>query len=316
MKIYDCFIVGSELDILELRLAYLYNTVDFFVLVESNQTLAGNPKPLFYQENKTRFKKFSDKIIHVIAPNMPGYGAWEYEYFQRNYIKQGLINCADEDIILISDVDEIVNLPEILKIKNLKLPVLIDLPFYYYFFNLKSRGSFMVNLLANYGFIKNMPLGRRIPDYNDHVKNYIPHHLVNTGWHFSYLFGFDIKRYQEKLQSFAHQEFNTAYYLNPARIKQCVTFGIDLNNNYKNLLTFKRKTSKDIALILPFIYELNFTHYLYNPKLKDYLNFKVIGLIIKRKIIPKLIAPFNYRYIISKILVPTWHRYKYKDSFK
>src|SRR5687768_6312071 len=113
--IYDCFIFNDELDLLDLRLRFLDAAADRFVIVESERSLSGQPKPLLFRENKHRFEPWLHKIIHVVAPanNMT---PWEYEFFQRNYIKQGLASCADEDIIIISDADEIVNIKDILAI--------------------------------------------------------------------------------------------------------------------------------------------------------------------------------------------------------
>ena len=66
-KVYDCFTFFNEFELLEIRLNELDSVVDKFVLVEASKTHQGKEKPLFYNENKDRFKKFQDKIIHVIV---------------------------------------------------------------------------------------------------------------------------------------------------------------------------------------------------------------------------------------------------------
>ena len=71
MKIYDCFNFFNELDLLEIRLNTLKDSVDYFVIVESNVTHSGQFKPLYYEENKERFKSFEDKIIHYVVMNTP-----------------------------------------------------------------------------------------------------------------------------------------------------------------------------------------------------------------------------------------------------
>lgn len=123
-KIYDTFIFNDELAILELRLEVLYDHVDFFVLVESNQTftLKHSPKKLYFSENSDRFRKFADKIIHIRLINefVPG-NPWRNEHLQRNSVSRGLVKANDNDIVLMSDVDEIPDpelfksLPEILR---------------------------------------------------------------------------------------------------------------------------------------------------------------------------------------------------------
>lgn len=112
-KIYDCFIFYNELELLAIRLEELENVVDKFVLVEATLTHSGQPKPLYFQENRHLFEKYTDKIISIVVDDFPpGNGDkehdyWERENYQREAIRRGLIECKDEDIILLSDVDEI-----------------------------------------------------------------------------------------------------------------------------------------------------------------------------------------------------------------
>src|SRR3989344_1716902 len=83
-KIYDCFTFFNELDLLDLKLHELADHVDKFVIVESTVTFQGNPKPLYFQENKQRFAPFLDKIIHVVVSDTPTEGsAWDREHYQR-----------------------------------------------------------------------------------------------------------------------------------------------------------------------------------------------------------------------------------------
>ena len=62
--IYDCFTFFNELDLLEIRLNILNDYVDKFVLVEATRTQNNKEKKLYYEENKERFAKFKDKVIH------------------------------------------------------------------------------------------------------------------------------------------------------------------------------------------------------------------------------------------------------------
>ena len=80
MKVFDSFIFFNELDLLELRLNILNDVVDYFVLTESPFTVSGNEKPLYYQENKDRFGKFNDKIIHNITKEIPN----DYSEYMHN----------------------------------------------------------------------------------------------------------------------------------------------------------------------------------------------------------------------------------------
>ncbi len=108
-RIFDCFVFYNELDILDIRLNTLDQEVDFFVLVESTRTFTGQPKPLFFDENKQRFAKFLHKIIHVTVDDMPQDAQSTYvcEAHQRSAIGRGLDAAGPDDLIIVSDVDEI-----------------------------------------------------------------------------------------------------------------------------------------------------------------------------------------------------------------
>ena len=115
-KIYDCFIFSNELDLLEIRLRILNPYVDYFVIVEADKTHRGKRKPLYFQKNKKRFKKWGDKIIHIVVKDMPKVGMsygknwkinsilkggpWKLESYQKKQIIRGLKNCNKEDIIM------------------------------------------------------------------------------------------------------------------------------------------------------------------------------------------------------------------------
>jgi len=227
--IFDCILFNDELDLLELRLEFLNSTIDKFVIVEAPFTFSGNNKPLYYHENSERFIKYHDKIIHCAIPEDCNNknDAWANEHFQRNYLKNALSSATDDDIVIISDVDEIINVEDIINKFVVNKPYLIELPVYYYFLNLKSTFSFAVNLISPFRHIKEINVGNR-DLYKQLTGDVIRMSDVNTGWHFSYLFGSDISRYHRKLLSFSHTEYNTAYYLDAKRIERCVRYGIDL----------------------------------------------------------------------------------------
>ena len=118
-KIVDSFLFFNEIDILELRLNILYDYVDYFVITEADRTFSGIRKEFNYLKNKTKFKKFEDKIIYNQV-NIPDNITitWDREIFQRNY---PLLKIKDifspNDIILTSDIDEIPS-TEVLKNYN------------------------------------------------------------------------------------------------------------------------------------------------------------------------------------------------------
>ena len=112
MKVIDVFPFFNELDILEIRLNVLDPYVDYFILSEATKTFSGLDKPLYYQENKERFAKFEDKIIHNIVEDNtdPNLHPYERDIFQKNSIKEIVMEKAsDDDAIIWSDVDEVPN---------------------------------------------------------------------------------------------------------------------------------------------------------------------------------------------------------------
>ena len=119
MKIFDCFTFYNELDLLEIRLEELYNTVDYFVIVEANQTFTNRPKPYNFEQAHVRYSKYMDKIIYVKVDDMPGSAnPWDNETHQRNAIARGLVYAERDDIVIVSDADEIPRPSAIAQLRN------------------------------------------------------------------------------------------------------------------------------------------------------------------------------------------------------
>jgi len=93
--VYDCFTFFNELDLLELRLHELSHVVDHFVLVEATHTHSNQPKLLYFEENKDRFREFLPKIIHIVVDDSPQNpeDRWAWDSFQRDAIMRGIKDC-------------------------------------------------------------------------------------------------------------------------------------------------------------------------------------------------------------------------------
>ncbi len=138
--IYDCFSYWDEDLLLDLRLNILNEFVDYFVIVEGNKTWQNNSKELKFDINK--YEKFKDKIIYIEVTDLPdGRDPYSRENHQRNSILKGLINSKDQDIVIISDLDEIPN-PEVFKNfkKEMRFAAFKQKHFYYKF-NLQSKNN-------------------------------------------------------------------------------------------------------------------------------------------------------------------------------
>ena len=135
--IYDCFSYWDEDLLLDLRLNILDNYVDYFVIVEGNKTWQNNPKKLRFEIDK--FKKFKNKIIYVPVTNLPdGEDPYLRENYQRNAIVNGLNNANDNDLIIISDLDEIPDPKKINLFNPKKRYAVFKQKHFYYKFNLQS----------------------------------------------------------------------------------------------------------------------------------------------------------------------------------
>jgi beta-1,4-mannosyl-glycoprotein beta-1,4-N-acetylglucosaminyltransferase len=240
MKLVDAFIFYNELDILYYRLSILYEIVDYFIIVESTRTFVGNQKPLFYSENKKRFSKFHDKIIHIVDEELLENpqtnlnvryryddGVWNNEYHQRNSIDKGIcqLSLSPNDRIFICDVDEI---PDTNVLKQLKeeqfdidyISFIQDM----YYYNLTCKNSEKWNLpkLVSYKCYVN-DLKREPQKCRTIHANYS---VPNGGWHLSY-FG-DAKFIKNKIENFSHQEFNKDCYTDEESINKKMENNSDL----------------------------------------------------------------------------------------
>ena len=124
--------------LLDLRMNILNKVVDYFVIVEGNKTWQNNTKKFKFKIEK--FKKFKKKIIYVKVNDLPdGKNPWLRENFQRNCISRGLQKAREEDLIMISDLDEIPN-PSVIKLfKATMRYAVFQQKLYYYKLNLQSE---------------------------------------------------------------------------------------------------------------------------------------------------------------------------------
>ena len=237
MAIYDCFQFFNEEHILDLRLNILNDAVDFFVFVESTTDHQGNPKKLNFDLKK--FKKYSNKIIYIIvddtveAIKKPHIGGESLvEQHQRNSLMKGLKNCNDNDLIILSDVDEI---PDPNKIN---------------FFNKKSKYAVFSQKMFNYKlnllnltesewhgsriclkknlkspqWLRNLKF-KKYPFWRiDKIRNL--QIIENGGWHFAYLQ--NPENILKKIKSFAHGEFNNKDFANEEKIREKINMGKDI----------------------------------------------------------------------------------------
>ena len=235
MKIFDCFMYFDEEVVLDVRLNTLNKFVDYFVIVESKFTHKGDPRDLKF--NHKKFGKFKNKIIYIVYEQEPKeieivnsndseneksrkyiFNAIYRENGQRNHIEKGLEHAKKNDIILISDVDEIPNLLNISFDKINEKIILFKQDMFYYKFNLYlpdliwtgTKGC-RKKYLINPQWLRNVK-DRKYPFYRiDTIfsKNkYKSIKYINDGgWHFTNIK--TAKEIEHKLRSYLHhREFD------------------------------------------------------------------------------------------------------------
>jgi len=239
MKVYDCFLFFNELDLLEIRLNELSEVVDKFVIVESTETHAKKKKKLFFEENKQKFSKFLHKIVHVIVKDTPDFNPrpgrmgtfhsrHDVEWFQRNCIERGLSDAQKDDIIIVSDVDEIIRKSSIEKIKDhfssKKDFISLNHRLFYYYLNglCVQNGKETPWWGATACKCENFPGAENLR----RTKGNNSYKIIDGGWHFSYLGGPEMIAL--KIESISHAEWDNDFIKNSERIQKCIDSGKDL----------------------------------------------------------------------------------------
>ncbi|KAK3941503.1 glycosyltransferase [Diplogelasinospora grovesii] len=250
-KVYDLFMVNTELDWLEIRLNNSYSYVDYFVLVESNKTFTNLDKPLIYKDNAAKFAAYHDKIIyHEIEypEDFEPHTTWDIEDFQRNAMLtqvfpklRGARRPRDGDVIIVSDVDEI-SRPETLQLlRECQFPrrLTINSRFYYYSFQYLHRGPEWPHPQATYyqgDWLTIRPNDLRMGLGVWQISRFWPFSLMNwfdegemhnAGWHCSSCFA-TIEEFLTKMKSFSHIYMNKEEFRNKDRIADAVRKGKDL----------------------------------------------------------------------------------------
>jgi beta-1,4-mannosyl-glycoprotein beta-1,4-N-acetylglucosaminyltransferase len=240
MKIFDCFMYFDEEIVLDLRLNILNEYVDYFVVVESLFTHKGDKRDLKF--NHKKFSKFKDKIIYLIYDEQPKkllkindpkgdhrayiMNALYRENGQRNFISKGLNLAKDDDLILVSDVDEIPNLEDVDFSKIKEKIIQFKQNMFYYKFNLRlpnlvwtGTKACKKKYLLNPQWLRNIKDRKysflRLDIFFSKTKYNSIKFINNGGWHFSNIK--DAKQIEFKLKSYLHhREFD----VNPMNVQE------------------------------------------------------------------------------------------------
>lgn len=226
-KVLDAFLFTHEFDLLELRLRTLWPVVDRFFLMEGAFNFANKPKPMRFQEQAERFHWAKDKlcIYRHLPPFIDGPGELfiEHQHRQTLYDKAHTIEgFGDDDILLLSDVDELPSreVVEKLKAESFPEPLLLHQDFYYY--NIKCHrgkrwhGTMAMHMGYDLGKVSDARAARPAMQYIN----------KQCGWHLAHFY--DAEGIREKLRHSSHQHYNQDHYADPEHIRQCIAE----NKNY------------------------------------------------------------------------------------
>lgn len=284
--VYDCFTFFNELDLLEIRLNTLNEVVDRFVIAEATRTHRGKPKELLFEKNRARYAAFAEKIIYVVVDDLlpeeevekDAFNlAWVNENRQRNALRRGLANASGDDVVMVSDLDEIPR-PESVCEARRRLEsgaarsVRFSMTFYNFYLNFQNFSyahwmlgtcAIQVKSLADAALFA----GVRYDRYTQASENVgatvqkirflkAEATLPNAGWHFSYLGG--LAAIETKLAAFSHAEFSKVpREVLEARLKAGSdlfgragkSFGVALDASFPSYI--RANAAKYAALIFP-----------------------------------------------------------------
>jgi len=274
MKIIDCFNYFDEDLILDIRLATLFDYVDKFIICEATLDHAGNKKKLNFDIKK--FKKYEEKIKYIIIDDLPKvvkkfkkhwHPAHARDQFQRNSLVRGLEDCEPNDLIMISDLDEIPNPEKISDFKKEDKYACFVQSNFLLKFNLlnisepKWYGTRMCRKkdLKSPQWLREIKT-KKMPFYKFYKPKF-DKFIYDGGWHFSSVKNAD--GIYKKLNSYSEQQWNNEKFKNIEVIKRKIAQKKDLfdrNYNFKVLKidkTFPKYIVDNQKKLTDLLYEFN-----------------------------------------------------------
>ena len=246
--IVDAFTFFNEKELVELRIKYLNDVVDSFLIVEADHTHTGIKKNWNFPELlKNNLKQFSHKIQYnqmkvdlkkAEAEKNPNYigktlgRSWRVETMQRNFLKDSYQKISSgDDIIIISDLDEIPSKDKVDFIKSSDFKLIAPVAFVQSLFHLNCKFLDLEEWIGSV-VITSKLIEKYEPQIFRDYKNRISR-FIDGGWSFSSFGG--AERVRLKLEAFCHEEYNKKEYKVEEHLKKCMETGLDL---------FKRKSNK------------------------------------------------------------------------
>lgn len=207
-KIFDCFLYNNEIELLELRLKLLSAYVDYFVIGWSPYTFTGLLKSEAFPCDMPIMQELGDRVKVVEIERIKAGNAWERESFSRNALMSGILAADADDVVIISDVDEIPR-PSSIELLMGKLDIDEPVVFVQDYFNFK----FNYQLVHGLHSIWAGPVAQKVCAISTlqslrsqrwELLARSSRAILGAGWHFSFLA--KTGSVEEKLLHFSHQE--------------------------------------------------------------------------------------------------------------
>jgi beta-1,4-mannosyl-glycoprotein beta-1,4-N-acetylglucosaminyltransferase len=292
MNVYDCFMYFDEDLLLDLRLNVLSDYVSKFVITEATYTHNGSKKKLKFDINN--FKKFKNKIEYIVVDDQPPnilkvnkndtseekgqkliLNGYARDNYQRNRLADGISEALSNDIIIVSDLDEIPNLTN-LNFNNVKNKIIqfqqkmfyYKLNLYYPEFNWFGSKACKKKYLISPQWLRNIKSKKYSKFRIDLIFNKKKYndifYVLDGGWHFTCIRSPKDLKY--KLLNFAHHyEFEQSG-LDENKLKELIfekkiMYDHKLGRESKNKWGGKSKLEKISTSKLPSYINLNLHKY-------------------------------------------------------
>ena len=311
--IIDSFLFFQELDLLEIRLDYLYEQVDKFVIIEACQTFRGKRKKFNFENHKNRFKKYSKKIFYYKINDFHHTPEQVYRYLSKHkYSKKRFISrlleshhhydrkqlwwvldsyhrecihlalkkiCNSDDLVIFSDLDEIPSLKvfDLIKNKKLLFPLVCEQYEFKYYLNSLNNLNWRGSIISPYSYLENKSLNLLRKESTSLKK------INNAGYHFTSLGGEELLK--SKIENWGHQEFNID----------------EIKSNLKHNLLTGRDVFYRLGISRNKIIDIKKDEIFDNKIKKILLKYKQLQ--IDRTINENLSDVISYRYIQFKIYI-------------
>lgn len=216
---------------LDIRFQELREIADCFVVVEADRTFSGLPKQLVFSEHAKKLKLPLDRFEYQIhRSSQLVEDAWANEILQRNSICDALRDLHADDLVLLSDVDEI---PRADLVKEANFDRRHDRfgfsqSLSYFRLNYFNISGFASRIVCSIAFRPRGMVGYSFHELRMKIRDssLSAHIFENGGWHFSYLS--DEEGIREKIRSFSHQELNTPEVMARVDVKKIIANSEDL----------------------------------------------------------------------------------------